>query len=220
MCGRFTQTHSGQVLAKAFSLSAAPEVPARYNIAPSQPILVVRTVEGRREVAALRWGLIPSWMKDPPKDARLINARADTAAVKPSFRTAFKRRRCLIPADGFYEWKKTGDRKQPYYIRYRDHHVFAFAGLWEHWERDGGAVESCTIITTDANALMRPIHQRMPVIVDPKDYRAWLGEDEVAPVKLGSMLVPPPDTNMEAFPIRTVVNSPRNDSPECIVPAM
>lgn len=218
MCGRFTQTHSGQALAKAFGLSVAPDIPPRYNIAPSQSILVVRAGESGREVIAMRWGLIPSWMKEPPKDARLINARADTVAVKPSFRAAFKRRRCLIPADGFYEWQKLGDRKQPYYIRYRDHHVFAFAGLWEHWEREGGAVQSCTIITTDANALMRPIHERMPVILDPKDYGPWLGEVDVAPIKLGAMLAPPPDAKMETFPIRKLVNSPRNDTPECIVP--
>ena len=218
MCGRFTQTHSGQALAKAFGLTAAPEIPPRYNIAPSQPILVVRAGGNGRDVVALRWGLIPSWMKQAPKDARLINARADTVAVKPSFRAAFKRRRCLIPADGFYEWKKLDDRKQPYYIRSRDHKVFAFAGLWEHWEREGGAVESCAIITTDANALMRPIHERMPVILDPRDYGAWLGEVEVAPVKLAAMLAPPPDAKIEAYPVRTLVNSPRNDTPECIAP--
>jgi putative SOS response-associated peptidase YedK len=218
MCGRITQTRPPEELTRAFGLDAAPALPPRYNIAPSQPIVVVRIGAAGREAALARWGLVPAWTKERPTDAGLINARADTVAIKPSFRSAFRRRRCLIPADGFYEWQRLPRGKQPYYI-HRAHRLFAFAGLWEHWEGEGGAIESCTIITTDANDLMRPIHDRMPVIIDADAYPLWLGERDAPPDALAALLRARDVAGLAAYPVSPVVNSPRNDSAVCIAPA-
>jgi putative SOS response-associated peptidase YedK len=173
MCGRFTLAQSPEAVAKAFGLDAVPNFPPRYNIAPSQPVGVI--VRGQNapkpEFRLMGWGLIPSWAKDPSIGAKLINARSETLTEKPSFRAAFKYRRCLIPADGFYEWQKTqGGAKQPFYFSMAGNAVFAFAGLWESWND----IESCTILTTAANGLLQPIHDRMPVILSPKDYGRWL----------------------------------------------
>jgi putative SOS response-associated peptidase YedK len=168
----------------------------------------------------LRWGLIPSWARDARIGATLINARADTLTTKPSFRTALKRRRCLIPADGFYEWKKgEGKTKQPYYIRLKKEHPFAFAGLWEHWEGpDNSAIESCTIVTTDANDTLRPLHDRMPVILRKEDYDQWLDSKADDSTKLSELLKPYSSEEMTAFPISTLVNNARNESAQCIEP--
>ncbi|MEL6327223.1 MAG: SOS response-associated peptidase [Cyanobacteria bacterium J06626_23] len=225
MCGRYTQTKSGEVLAKTFNLVETPDVPPRYNIAPSQPILAVAAPEGARQLRAFQWGLVPSWSKDPTIGNRMINARAETVAEKPSFRAAFKRRRCLIVADGFYEWKKIDGQKtkQPFYIHLKGHAPFGFAGLWEHWEGgDGSYLETCTILTTAPNALMEPIHNRMPVIVNPDDYDTWLdperGEFRQDRGLLESLLRPYEAEHMEAYPVSTQVNSPRNENPDCLEP--
>ena len=215
MCGRYTQTHSGSDLAAAFQLTTEPAPPPRYNIAPSQPVCAV--IAGR-EYRIFQWGLVPSWAKDYKIGYRLINARSETAAEKPSFRAAFKRRRCLIPADGFYEWQRTANnrKKQPFYIHLRDRPVFALAGLWEQWKSgDGSYLETCTILTTAPNELMEPIHNRMPVIVPVADYDRWL---TAAPDQVQPLMKPYNADEMEAYPVSTLVNSPQNDGPDCTVP--
>jgi putative SOS response-associated peptidase YedK len=191
----------------------------RYNVSPSQSVAAIRHADGRRTLARLRWGLIPSWAKDPKIDYQCINARAETVATKPAFRSAFKRRRCLIPADGFLEWQKlSAKKKQPYHIRLRDESVFTFAGLWECWHPpEGEPVETCTIVTTEANDLVRPLHDRMPVILDGGDRDAWLAPDAEA-VLLQPLLRPFPAELMEAVAVSTLVNSPKNDLPECLEP--
>ena len=180
MCGRFTLRTSNKALTKAFDLLDAdmgdvPELRPRYNIAPTQQVAAVRIREnGRRQLVLMKWGLIPSWADDPVIGNRMINARAETVATKPSFRSAFKSRRCLIVADGFYEWQKRGAAKQPYLIGLDSGKPFAFAGLWEHWHREDQTIDSCTIITTSANELMEPLHDRMPVILPSSRYDQWL----------------------------------------------
>lgn len=220
MCGRFTLTASGETLAEAFNLDEAPAIQPRYNIAPTQPVAAVRLSPdaGKRELTFFQWGLVPSWSKDAQIGSRLINARAETVTEKPSFRTAFKRRRCLIPASGFYEWQRQGNRKQPMYVQAREGVVFALAGLWESWHgADGSELESCTILTTEPNELMRDIHNRMPVIIEPADYSMWL-DPGPNPEDALHLLRPYPADQMIASPISTFVNNPRNDTPECIAP--
>lgn len=219
MCGRFTLRTPPKDLVEVFQLLHTLEMTPRYNIAPTQPVAVVRQGASCREMSFLRWGLVPSWAKDIKIGASLINARADTIATKPSFRTAFKRRRCLIPADGFYEWKKgEGKTKQPFYIRLKKDYPFAFAGLWEHWEGpDNSTIDSCTIMTTDANETLRPLHDRMPVILHEEDYDRWL-DPKTDPTQLGELLKPYPPEEMTAFPISTFVNNARNESAQCIEP--
>jgi putative SOS response-associated peptidase YedK len=198
----------------------------RYNIAPTQDVLAVRAAEGgQREAAMLRWGLVPSWAKELQSGAPLINARAETVAEKPAFRTALRRRRCLIPADGFYEWQQSGaarGKKQPYYIHRRDERPFAFAGLWERWTAKDSpppeqfAIESCTIVTTAANATLAPLHDRMPVVLAEGDYALWLDpalQDAAAVVPL---LAPCDDEELIAEPVSTHVNRVANDDPGCI----
>jgi putative SOS response-associated peptidase YedK len=220
MCGRFTLRTPPKDLVEVFQLLHALEMIPRYNIAPTQPVAVVRQGATCREMSLLRWGLIPSWAKDTKIGASLINARADTIATKPSFRTALKRRRCLIPADGFYEWKKgEGKTKQPFYICMRNGHPFAFAGLWEHWEGpDNSAIDSCTIVTTDANETLRPLHDRMPVILREDDYDRWLDPKIQDPTELCELLKPHAPEEMTAFPISALVNNARNESEKCIEP--
>ncbi len=221
MCGRFTLFDTAASLAEAFEVAEVPSLSPRYNIAPSQAVAAVRIPPsgGAREVVLLRWGLIPSWAKDPSLGDRMINARAETAAGKPAFRSAIRRRRCLVPASGFYEWKRTNGRKQPYYIRRPDGKPFAFAGLWETWEGPGqAAVESCTILTTSANELLLPIHDRMPVIVSPADYDLWLCPQVRDPEELARLFRPCPPEEVTAFPVGTAVNNPKTDSPQLIEP--
>jgi putative SOS response-associated peptidase YedK len=221
MCGRFTLFEPDQVLAREFGVSDFPPRSPRYNIAPSQPIAAVRaTPSGSgREIALLRWGLIPSWSKDPAAGNRLINARAETAREKPSFRNAFRRHRCLIPTSGFYEWQRQERGKQPYFIRMRNGHPFAFAGLWDRWESpDEGAVETCTILTTAANDVLAPIHDRMPAIVPPREYDRWLDPSLKDPDALAPLLVPFPPEEMLAFPVSPRVNAPSTDDEGCIAP--
>src|SRR5262245_50704548 len=166
MCGRFTLTAPAAVK-ELFPLFDVSALEAHYNIAPSQNVAAVRLGDDRPELVMLRWGLVPHWADNPKVGYRLINARAETAATAPAFRDAFPRRRCLVLADGFYEWQKSGDSKQPYFIHRKDSKLFAFAGLWEHWRRAGQTIDSCTILTTDANELVQPLHDRMPVILEP-----------------------------------------------------
>jgi putative SOS response-associated peptidase YedK len=222
MCGRFTLRAPASVIAEQFALFEVPGFAARFNIAPTQPVPVIRQRAephrtGRRELAWLRWGLIPGWAKDTAIGARLINARAETAAEKPAFRAAMRRRRCLVVADGFYEWQRSGRAKQPYFIRLRDDQPFAFAGLWETWEgADHSALETCTILTTDPNELIRPIHDRMPAILAPASYDAWLDPTVDDPQKVLPLLTSYPSDAMQAEPVGSFVNSPTHDSPQCI----
>lgn len=221
MCGRFTLTDPGADLAVQFSLAHVPDLPPRYNIAPTQPVAVVRLApEGTtRELALLHWGLIPFWAKDPGIGARLINARAETVTDKPAFRHAFRRRRCLVVADGFYEWQKQTGGKQPFYIRLREGRLFAFAGLWELWQGpDSAVIESCTLLTTEPNELLRPLHNRMPVILRPRDYELWLDPKVQEMERLKSLLRPYPVEEMAAYPVGRWVNRTENDDPRCIEP--
>jgi len=221
MCGRFTLFESGRVLSENFGLGEIPPMKPRFNIAPSQTVAAVRTspAGGARELAFLRWGLIPSWAKDRSIGSRMINARAETVREKPAFRNAFRRRRCLVPANGFYEWQRREDRKQPYYIRMRDERIFAFAGLWDRWEgEEGSVVETCAILTTAANRVLVPVHDRMPVILDPGMYDRWLDPTTPDPGSLAPLLVPFPTEEMVAFPIGSRVNSPSVDDEGCIAP--
>lgn len=226
MCGRFTQRSNLHSLAEQFqfSLPADLVVEPRYNIAPTQDVPIVRrpAAGAPRQLALVHWGLIPSWAKDSSSGAKTINARGESVADKPSFRAAFKRRRCLVIADGFYEWKKTGTGKQPYFIHRADDKPFAFAGLWEHWsdnEPNGvSPLESCTIITTEANHLMRPLHDRMPVILDAADYDAWLDPALSDRERLESLLVPYAGEGFAATPVSTFVNNPRHEDSQCVAP--
>jgi putative SOS response-associated peptidase YedK len=205
------------VLAEQFRLPEVPELAPRYNIAPTQPVAAVRQAADERELRMVRWGLVPGWASDPALGARMINARAETVSEKPAFRSAFKRRRCLVLADGFYEWQATSTRqKQPHYFALHDRRPFAFAGLWEYWEGAEGAFESCTIITTDANDLVRPTHNRMPVILQPADYDLWLDPAMQQAGPLEALLRPAAASAMMAYPVSRAVNNPRNDSPECV----
>ena len=219
MCGRFTLRTPAHRLAEAFGVRELPNLRPRYNIAPSQDVVAIRRAADGRELALLRWGLIPSWAKQAAIGNRMINARAETVAEKPAFRAAFRHRRCLVAADGFYEWQKTdGGAKQPYYIRLADEAPFAIAGLWERWTPpDGDAVESCTLITTAANDLLKPIHDRMPVILAPADNDAWL-DAEAPSAALGSLLRPYPADEMAAHAIGRLVNDARTDEAACIAP--
>jgi putative SOS response-associated peptidase YedK len=222
MCGRYTLIRLAD-FTDMFPWIRGPEEapPPQYNIAPTQPIAVVAN-DGKNVIEFFHWGLIPSWAKDPSMGARMINARAETLPTKPAFRAALKRRRCLIPASGFYEWKKNpdGKTKTPMYIRRKDHKPFAFAGLWEVWHGDDGSkIKSCTIITGQPNELIAPIHDRMPVILEPEDYKRWLSPDEVESDKIVPLFKSYPAEKMEAYFISRAVNRPGNNSPDCIEPA-
>lgn len=221
MCGRFTLSTSAEVVAEFFELAEVPRLEPRYNIAPTQPVaaVVFDAQAGARALTHFQWGLIPSWSKDPTIGARMINARAETVAIKPSYRSAFKRRRCLIPASGFYEWQKTGAGKQPYVIGMADGSVFALAGLWEHWSSDDGTeIDSCAILTTEPNELLAPIHNRMPVILPRAVHAPWLDPANDKTSSLVSLLVPYPADAMRHVPVSTFVNSPGHDGPKCVEP--
>ena len=224
MCGRFTLTVTPEELADLFDLPAPPEQLAmRYNIARAQPAGVGRLSPrtGEREWALTVWGLIPSWSKDPGIGARMINARAETVGEKPSFRAAFKRRRCIVPASGFYEWKKSNGAKQPYYITSATGDLLGFAGLWEQWSGpDGEELESCTILTTDPNEAVSALHNRMPVILAPEDFDEWLGKPgDATPAQLSQLkhlFRAYPDRLITLYPVSTYVNNPRNEGEACV----
>jgi putative SOS response-associated peptidase YedK len=220
MCGRFSLGATIRV-GQLFDLPNWPETPPRYNIAPSQevPAVIQNRETGGREFRPLRWGLVPSWAKDPGIGDRMINARSETVATKPAFRKPLRERRCLILADGFFEWKREGSRKQPYYIKLRDSQPFAFAGLWDRWQpSDGQPLESCTILTTTPNALVQQLHDRMPVILPSSAYGLWLDRAVRDVDIVQAVLTPYPADEMLAYPVGTRVNNPAYDSPECIVP--
>lgn len=221
MCGRFTQTAPPEVIAEQFQLKERPLFTARYNIAPSQSVAAIRITpeSSTRACVLLRWGLIPSWAKDLKIGAQCINAKAETVAEKPAFRAAFKKRRCLVISDGFYEWQVQGTRKQPMWIGLKTTLPFAFAGLWEHWQPPEGApLETCTIITTEANTFMQPIHARMPVILPPSSYHQWLDPGFSDVTVLNSFLRPCSSEDLMTYPVSTLVNSPRNDVRQCLEP--
>jgi putative SOS response-associated peptidase YedK len=221
MCGRFTITVGTAELQQAFPWAAIPPgLEPRYNIAPTQPVAVIPN-DGRSQLDFFVWGLIPSWAKDPAMGSRMINARAETLAEKPAFRAAYRRRRCLVIADGFYEWQQIPGQKnkQPMYITLEDRQPFAFAGLWENWNSpDGSQILSCTIINTSPNQLLARIHNRMPVILPPNAYQDWLDPEEGQPERWNHLLEPYRPEEMVAFPVSTMVNSPGNDSPACVAP--
>ena len=224
MCGRFTQRLSWTELHELMNLIGAPlNLQPRYNIAPSQDVAVVRATPNGRRLSLLRWGLIPSWAMDAAIGHKLINARSETAAQKPSFRAAFRHRRCLIPTDGFYEWQRRGRTRQPWLFGLRNSAPFAFAALWERWTVPEGAaltgslsqrspgdtVETCTILTISANHTVAPVHRRMPVILPPDAYEPWLSGRDV-------LLEPYPASDMTAHPVSMLVNRPANDDPRCV----
>ncbi|MFN6463246.1 MAG: SOS response-associated peptidase [Nostoc sp. DedVER02] len=239
MCGRFTLNQSAEALAQVFHVEPSLDLAAEFNIAPTQMVATVlqNPESEKREFKQLYWGLIPSWAKDPAMGAKLINARAETVAEKPSFRSAFKHRRCLVLADGFYEWQRQQGKKQPFYFRLQDGQPFAFAGLWEKWRclrqpvraasptGEAGTpapaneeIISCTILTTAANELLQFIHERMPVILEPKDYDLWLDSQVQTPQTLQQLLRPYPALAMTSYPVSTLVNNSRHNSPQCIIP--
>jgi len=214
MCGRFSLIVDASVLADVFDMDPPRDLKPRFNIAPTQTVPVARAAEsGPRQWTEARWGLIPHWAKDAKIGARMINARGETAATKPSFRSPLKSRRCLVPADGFYEWVKTADAKVPHYIHFTDGRPFAFAGLWERWRE----LDTFTIITTRPNELVAPLHDRMPVILAPDNFAEWIEPVELPQDRLQILLSPFPAEEMEAYRVSTHVNKPANDDPECVV---
>jgi putative SOS response-associated peptidase YedK len=219
MCGRFALRTSPRKLAREFNVEDAPQTEARYNIAPTQTVLAVRREPDGRAIGLLKWGLVPSWAKDESIGAKLINARSETVLEKPSFREAFKRRRCIIPADGFYEWQRAGKSKQPYYFRLNEERPFGFAGLWEKWKTASGALlETCAILTTEANELLRPVHERMPVILHREDYDLWLEDDPRKLDFVKELLRPYPASEMVSYPVGAEVNNPGRVGEDLIKP--
>ena len=236
MCGRFTISEVPGQLSSQFNLTQGVTIDPSYNIAPSQmvPVILFGSLDGSgacilgpgegdmvsmRVLVHLEWGLVPGWAKDPSIGSRMINARAETVAEKPSYRSAFRKRRCLVLADGFYEWKRQGGSRHPYHIRMQDRSLFAFAGLWEHWTgSDGSIVRTCALITTHPNDLVKPLHGRMPVILSQDDYAVWLDPSNQDTTRLKSLLRPYPAAGMTACPVSTRVNNPENDSPDLLDP--
>jgi putative SOS response-associated peptidase YedK len=220
MCGRFTlRANLNRILAE-FAAESRPEYQPslRFNVAPTQMVMTISVENGNRVAMPRRWGLVPFWADDPKIGDSLINARSETVADKPAFRSSFKKHRCLVVADGFYEWKKLdGKTKQPYFIRLKDDRPFAFAGLAAHWDKQG-TIDSATIITTDANPLMAPIHDRMPVILPKESIQLWLDPEFHGKDQLLSLLKPCPEEEMVATPVSALVNSPKNDDPCCVNP--
>ncbi|WP_029060142.1 SOS response-associated peptidase [Stappia stellulata] len=220
MCGRFALSATPQEVQALFAYVDTPNFPPRYNIAPTQPVATVRQAHGARRFVLVRWGLVPGWVKDPASFSLLINARAETAAEKPSFRAAMRHRRCLIPASGFYEWQRPdAGPKQPYWIRPRDGGIVAFAGLWEEWcDPDGGEIDTGAILTVAANSAIAPIHNRMPAVIAPEDFDIWLDVQNTPLKEARALLRPAPESLFEALPVSTRVNSAREDAPELLEP--
>jgi putative SOS response-associated peptidase YedK len=217
MCGRFSLKASPDDLRKTLGAEPLPGYRPRYNIAPTQDVLSLVMDADARAFRMLRWGLVPFWADDPRIGNRMINARAETVAQKPAFRNAFSRQRCLVVADGFYEWQASASGKQPYRIQQPGAEPFCFAGLWERWERGAQRIESCTILTRAADERIAPIHDRMPVILDSSEYDPWLNP-ETAPAALHDMIASVPAVELESYPVSPLVNRPSNDGPECLAP--
>jgi putative SOS response-associated peptidase YedK len=219
MCGRYVITSAPEAIRALFRYLEQPDFPPRYNIAPTQPVPIVRMAEGSRSFALVRWGLIPAWVKDPRNFTLLINARGESLGDKPAFRNAMRRRRCLFPADGFYEWKSAGERNRPYFVRPRKGGPIAFAGLWETWMGPNGEeVETACIVTTSANRMLAPIHERMPVVIAPEAFDLWLDCAKVDAATAAALIAPAPESLLEAYEISTAVNRAANDSPALIEP--
>lgn len=220
MCGRYVITSSPEAIRALFGYAEQPNFPPRYNIAPTQAVPIVRLVDGKRHFALVRWGLIPAWVKDPRAFSLLINARGESVNEKPAFRNAMKRRRCLFPADGFYEWQRAGERKRPFFVHAKSGGPFAFAGLWETWTGPNGEEqETAAIVTTAANRTCAPIHDRMPVILDPAAYDMWLDGGNVDAKTAAALIAPAPENLLEVREISSAVNRVVNDSPALLVPA-
>lgn len=219
MCGRYTFTSAPEAIRQLFGYLEQPDFPPRYNIAPTQPIPIVRLAEDVRHFALVRWGLLPSWVKDPKVFSLLVNARGESISDKPAFKSAMKYRRCLVPADGFYEWQRDGERRRPFYVRAKSGSPLAFAGLWEVWTGPNGEeVETAAIVTTRANGTLSPIHDRMPVIVPPEAFDLWLNCQEVDATTATALIAPAPDDLLEAYEISPAVNRTANDSPRLLDP--
>lgn len=225
MCGRYTLRTKLNLLLQQFAVDASEEqiaqqwdIAPRYNVAPTQLIPVVRLMDGRRELRMIRWGLVPPWAESPGKGAPLINAMSETVAEKPTFRSIIKNRRCLIPADGFFEWETIGKQKQPHYFGIRGFQPFAFAGLWQTWNKSDPPLESCTILTTHGNDLLSKLHDRMPVILSPNDYDLWLDPEQQDPAALKYLYEPFPASEMETYLVDAKVNKVANQGPDCIEP--
>lgn len=217
MCGRYAVTSAPEAIRALFGYPEQPNFPPRYNIAPTQPIAIVRLMDGKRQFALVRWGLLPSWVKDPKNFALLINARGESVIDKPAFSAAMKRRRCLVPADGFYEWKAIGTRKQPYYVRAKSGQPLAFAGLWETWTGPNGEeLETAAIVTTRANRALAAIHERMPVIVPPEAFNLWVDCANVDPETAAALISPASENLLDTYEISTAVNRTANDNPELV----
>jgi len=217
MCGRYTLTAEAEVIQQTFDLDDVPTMRPRYNIAPTQKVPVI-TGDAPGQLAFMQWGLVPSWAKDPSVSSKMINARSETLAQKPSFRDAFAKRRCLVPVDGFFEWRKEGNQKYPMYIHLKDRQLFAMAGLWETWKTpEGDVLQTCTIITTEPNPFVAQFHHRMAVILSPESYASWL--DHGTPVDdLNALFTPYPAEHMAAYEVSGMVNNPKNDTPQVIEP--
>jgi putative SOS response-associated peptidase YedK len=222
MCGRYSLAAQVEALADMCNVDLPGNFPRRHNVAPGQPVLAIREVQKgptiERQPALFQWGLVPSWASDPAIGNKLINARAETLTEKPSFRGALKYRRCLILADGFFEWEQHSKSKTPHYIHLRDEGPFAFAGLWETWEKPEGYLETCAIVTTAANDLLRPLHERMPVILRPSDYAEWLDPMERNPSSVLHLLQSYPEEEMALYPVSDLVNKVANEGPDLILP--
>jgi putative SOS response-associated peptidase YedK len=220
MCGRFGLTANSKEIGRLFSVHNVPEVKPDYNIPPTRGVLGIRSSGKEREAHLFHWGLIPSWAKDEKIGFKLINARSETVASKPSFRSAYRTRRMIVPASYYYEWQKDGKEKTPFLIRLKDAEIFGMAGLWEQWTspQTGEVIDSCTIITTDANNATRPVHDRMPVILHTTDFARWLGEEAADAEALTALLQPYPDKEMELYPVTREVGNPRFNLPESMEP--
>ena len=219
MCGRYASYTAPEAMRRLFRYVGMPNFPPRYNIAPTQPIAIVRLMDGARQFALVRWGFIPAWVKDPKTVSLMFNARGETAAEKPAYRNAMKRRRCLVPANGFYEWKRNGERKCPYWVHPREGGPIAFAGLWETWMGPNGEeLETAAIVTTAANDTLKPLHDRMPVVVPPDAFDLWL--DPNADLQMAaSLMTPAPNDFFEAYEVSGAVNRAANDDPSLLTPA-
>jgi putative SOS response-associated peptidase YedK len=220
MCGRYTLKSRPEQIAEKFGVEVPSTLSVRFNIAPTQLVLAIRAKPGthERELVALHWGLVPFWADEPDIGRKMTNARSETAATKPAFRSCFRARRCLILADGFYEWQARDGKKQPYYIRLKSGEPFGMGGLWDRWDKQDKPIESCTILTTDANEPMMAIHKRMPVVIPPECFDIWLDPAEKDIGRLSKLLRPFHPDEMTAYPISTLVNNAKQDSAKCIEP--
>lgn len=219
MCGRFGLFSSLEIIKKIFQLDDLPDFSPRYNIPPTSDIPAVWVNEkNERQMDLFRWGLVPFWSKEKPKGAGMINAKAETVFKKPAFRASMKNKRCLIPASGFYEWEKKGKDKQPYFFQPKNGELFAFAGLWDRWEGPEETIVSCTILTTEANDTVKPLHDRMPVIIKTGNHALWLDEEQGDKEKLKNLFIPFPSEEMVGYPVTKSMGKPIFDNPDCVKP--